>query len=384
MAISQNKYIDIGSQVVDTGISERRLCGLIICSDEMINNFSLKAEYDSGNVVYLQESNYANAFSSSTNAYKFAQKYFSYTSPTGSSPQYLACYKVSSSDPGNPQSIIESIIEKTENFSTYCFLNSSKSSPENISTAYSYTAGLNFKFLAVHYIDSTDLPTTSDIVEEADALKDIQGVHVVCGPDVSYTAIPMAILASTNYNRINSVPCLMYKRFPNVTADITSDDVYDTLTEHNVNFYGQTQANGNNLAFYQRGFNTDGTDTAIYHNEIWLKSRIVSEFFNLAISVQKIPANYVGVGMIRNFILPVVDLAIQNGTILPNKNLTQTMRSKIFFLSGDEDAADIVAAIGYWLDIDIQYDGNEYKAYYTLIYSKGDAIRKVEGTHILV
>ena len=58
-------------------------------------------------------------------------------------------------------------------------------------------------------------------------------------------------------------------------------------------------------------------------------------------------------------------------------------------LTGDENAWQQVARIGYWLDCVLQSyvttdSRTEWKAVYTLIYSKDDAIRKVEGSHVLI
>jgi len=58
-------------------------------------------------------------------------------------------------------------------------------------------------------------------------------------------------------------------------------------------------------------------------------------------------------------------------------------------LTGDELAWHQVQNVGYWITCiiaqDVTTDGRtEYKAVYTLIYAKDDAIRKVEGIHVLI
>ena len=58
-------------------------------------------------------------------------------------------------------------------------------------------------------------------------------------------------------------------------------------------------------------------------------------------------------------------------------------------MTDDELAWHQVQNIGYWVYCEMQQtvttDGRtEYKAVYTLIYSKDDVVRKVEGTHVLI
>ena len=58
-------------------------------------------------------------------------------------------------------------------------------------------------------------------------------------------------------------------------------------------------------------------------------------------------------------------------------------------ITGDELAWHQVQSIGYWVDCVIESyvttDGRtEWKASYTLLYAKDDAIRSVDGSHILI
>ena len=75
---------------------------------------------------------------------------------------------------------------------------------------------------------------------------------------------------------------------------------------------------------------------------------------------------------------------IQNGVIELGKTLTNAQKTKIFQLTGDSEAWFTVQESGYTISVEIRQDGSEYKAYYKLIYSKGDAICYVEGSDILI
>ena len=76
------------------------------------------------------------------------------------------------------------------------------------------------------------------------------------------------------------------------------------------------------------------------------------------------------------------------GSIEVGKTLTTAQKAYIGNATGSTTAWQQVQTSGYWLNVVIsQYtvDGvNQYKAVYTLIYSKNDTIRLVQGTDVLI
>lgn len=213
--------------------------------------------------------------------------------------------------------------------------------------------------------------------------------------------IPMVLFASTKYNRPNSTKTFMYQTFgsekagdsdsnwylrdPSTVASLNVASVHDKA---NINYIGETQQAGKIIRFYQDGYNTDGLDTACYCNEVWLKDAILSEILNAFIVNEKLPANNVGEAMVRQRIMGVIDEAISNGTILVNKVLTTSQMEYIDRTSGVEGAYESVLNNGYWLSITLRGRNSDkstaYTADYVFIYAKGDAIRKVEGSNILL
>lgn len=205
--------------------------------------------------------------------------------------------------------------------------------------------------------------------------------------------IPGIILAATDYTKRNSSQNYMYQQFPELTAKVTTTALSNTYDNLRVNYYGQTQTAGQRIAFYQRGVMMGGSqdlvDHNIYGNEIWLKDTVASKILSLLLSVSRIPANDNGRSQLLAVIQNNIDDALFNGTISVGKTLTQVQKLYITEITDDEQAWQQVQNIGYWIDCQMQsyvtQDGRtEFKAVYTLIYSKDDAIRKVEGTHTLI
>ena len=202
---------------------------------------------------------------------------------------------------------------------------------------------------------------------------------------------PMAIEAATDYTARNAVQNYMFQQF-NDTASVTTSAqsaIYDALL---VNYYGVTETAGQNLSFYQRGVMfgtaTQPSDIGVYVNELWFKDAIQASVMTLLLSVAQVPANSTGQAMLTAQILSIVQQALFNGTISVGKTLTSAQKLYITQATGSPTAWQQVQTSGYWLNVVILpyvTDGiTEYKAVYTLIYSKNDVIRLVVGSDILI
>lgn len=405
MAIEQTRYIDIKSGVANANVPERNLQGLVFANDEMIGGAAHKSDYDDGKVVKLTSADIVAEFGPTSQVGKFAEKYFAYIAPDGSCPTTLSVSKVLAGD-STPLASFQRVDSQTNDFGSFTFLTTTTTTGDNpvVSTMTPTIAQLkavaqenaskNYKYLFVVGVSTVDSRlgdidnSTAGLQNIFTELSGISGTHLCIGMDEYIAAIPMAITASVDYNKLGATVNMMFKQVGGEIAavsDGTTADEYDAL---NVNYYGITQTNGTQLAFYQRGFNADGLDTMVYFNEIWLKSQIATAFLNLATSVNKIPADNAGISMVRSVVMDAVNQAFNNGIITLKNSLTPSQRANILQLSGgDENSPTDVLTNGYWLDVVIQTVGSsttEYKAVYTLIYSKNDAIRFVQGYHELI
>lgn len=239
------------------------------------------------------------------------------------------------------------------------------------------------------YIQRTPI-TQADTLQ--DAVKDFDGVGLIVdsfATDSMAWLVPAVVAASTNYNRVNGTQNYMYKTLAGVTPSVTTDAQYDSLVAKKLNFYGSTQQAGTPVSFFQPGMLQGSIDDmGVYMNELWLKDAITVEFLNYMLSVAKWPANASGRAIGDGLIQGVINVAKANGTILQAKELTSTQKAYITSLTDDGDAWRDVYAEGYKLIsqvVSVTTGGVEHYEYqYTLIYSKGDSIRKVVGTHTLI
>lgn len=205
--------------------------------------------------------------------------------------------------------------------------------------------------------------------------------------------IPGMILAATDYEARDSVQNYMFQLFPGLTATVTDTLTSDNYDNIRVNYYGNTQTAGQILNFYQRGTLTGGSqdpdDQNVYANEMWLKDAAGAAIMTLLLSQGKVSANKYGVSQILGALQGPVDTATLNGTISVGKPLNSSQKLFVTNITGDPTAWQQVQNIGYWrgcvIESFVTQDGRtEYRAVYTLVYSKDDDIRKVNGSHDLI
>ncbi len=287
-------------------------------------------------------------------------------------------------DAETPAEAMARIAALSDNFASFLFIGWLSDLAIAEVAAWNNSAEQNVKFMYC-------VPVTAEKYSEvAAAVAGMNGTWlqlVTAGGYEEY--MPAAILAATNYSRTNASRNYMYQQFPGAVAAVTTNadaNVYDNAL---VNYYGATQTAGRQLAFLQRGvLQGNVSDAGVYANEIWLKDSFLTAFFNLLLALNKIPAGADGERIVRGAMMDTINIALRNGTILPSKEFTTTQKAYIDQLTGREDSWFDVFNNGWTLDVKTEtseeYGSTAYKITYVLIYSKGDSIKKVEGTDVLI
>ena len=253
-----------------------------------------------------------------------------------------------------------------------------------------YVSGENVKYQLHLSMSSDEAETTSAALMGTAST----GLNLKTEAGYFVEALPMAIMAATDYDRTNATTNYMFRQF-GVTfpAQVTTDQDAKRFDKLRVNYYGETAVAGSQIRFYQRGFLCGGVsnplDMSVHANEQWLKAYITQQWFSLLLATRGIPANRDGEARALMVIAGAVTKAIDNGTILAGKTLTDVQKLAIADASGDDLAWYDVQDKGYWYNAQIVESTGEsglpeYVMKYVLIYGKGDWVRKVEGSHNLV
>lgn len=287
----------------------------------------------------------------------------------------------------SPLESLQAAEQVTDSFGSFSF-DATLTTGEIVEVA-TYNASLNLKYM---YLQSV---TTATAQAVSAAVLGIPSVGLVLNATAGQykEALPQAIMAATNYTRRNATVNYMFRQLGALTADVTTDagaNLYDGLR---VNYYGETANAGQKIAFLQRGFlcggATDALDMNVHANEQWLKAYLTARLLSLQLSLGKIPANNEGRGYVLAQVTDAANLAKFNGTILPGKTLTVAQRIAVTQITGDAEAWRDIEINGYWADAAVvertgESNVTEYVIQYTLVYSKNDVVRKVQGSHNLI
>jgi hypothetical protein len=285
--------------------------------------------------------------------------------------------------------LLDSSYGISNNYGSFAFLSDSELTTDQIASIGAWTAEKNY---SVMY--SVEVGDANYVAVQA-AVADFDGVVLTYNkyqPDSSMPfVIPMAILASTDYARYNGAVSYDFKQFEGMPVSVDTDTMYNTLNPLKINFYGATQQAGAQIAFYQHGRiqGQELNDINVFANEMWLKDRIFTELMNYQLSVSAWYATLQGKAAGDGLILQIVNNeALFNGVIQSGKSLSNIQINFINSITGDYDAWRKVQSDGYNFSSQIiteTIDGVETKTYkYLLVYSKGDIIRFVDGTHTLI
>ncbi len=280
------------------------------------------------------------------------------------------------------KSVLSESVDISNNFASFAFL--TDLTPEDIDAIGSFCDEQNNEYMFVFDVDSTNY---SDRIAAAQKHSGMCANYLDTSGLPAYL-MPATILAATNYDKVNGTVNYMYQQFPNQTVAVDTDIMANKFDALKINYNGQTQKSGTKLEFYQDGYLADGTDIGVYANEIWLKDAMKTAILNLLIALDKLPANVDGIGLLEGALQDVASEAKNNGTISAEKEVTAEQKAYITQYTGDETAWQTIYLNGYVLSVDLTQDTSDgrtkYVAEYTLLYSKGDSIRKVEGTHTLI
>lgn len=267
------------------------------------------------------------------------------------------------------------------NFGSFAFIDPISS--EKISSIANWNAAQGVQFMYSVAVNATNYNAIHN------AVSSYEGTALTYGVDDEVMYMPMAIMAATNYDVTNGTINYMFTQFENEQSSVTSDSMATVLDSMRINYYGQTQTFGQKIAFYQRGYlQGNFSDMSAYSNECWLKSAIESECLSLFLARNKLPANESGKGILRGVLQNVINDAVKNGTISVGKTLSNAQKASAIEIGGAAEVATQIELHGYWLGIDVvqvKVNGvNEYHLQYTLVYSKGDSVRKIVGFDIVL
>ncbi|MBR2504818.1 MAG: DUF3383 family protein [Elusimicrobiaceae bacterium] len=287
----------------------------------------------------------------------------------------------------NVQTVSELLAETlnlSNNFASLVFL--LDLTTEQITEAAQYTHNANVQFKYIQRV------TPDNYAEVQAAVSGFSGVclaYDIYEDNSQIATLPAAIWAAADYNAVNGAPGAEFQKNAQIAPSVFTDALYTTLTAARVNFMGRTQQAGQPISFYQPGFlQGDILDEGVFMNEVWLKDKFVTACLNTQLALEKWPTGDDGLTIFDNITTPIRSLAKTNGVVAIGKTLTDTQKAYITQLTNDSQAWQQVQNQGdymyRYISTQTSNGNTSYVLKYMYIYSKGDQIRKIEGSHILI
>lgn len=272
----------------------------------------------------------------------------------------------------------------SNNFASFVFLQSLTTEQITEAAQYTHTANMQFKYI--------QRVTSDNYAAIQSAVSGFSGVclaYDAYNDNSQIATLPASIWAAADYDAANGAPGAEYQQNANIAPSVFTDALYETLTAARINFMGRTQQAGQAISFYQPGFLQGSViDEGVFMNEVWLKDKFVTACLNTQLALEKWPTGDDGLTIFDNITSPIRTQAKNNGVVAIGKTLTTTQRAYITQLTNDTTAWQQVQNQGDYMYRYITTEtvsGNTtYVLKYMYIYSKGDQIRKIEGSHILI
>ncbi len=294
---------------------------------------------------------------------------------------------------GTAEQTISDVLNKTidisTNFLTFGFLKASDAY-DNLAAIGAWVSEQNMNYRCSFDLGASNYADGIAIAAQYEGMT--ANYNISYGDDSVVPAWIMSCIlpATTNYDKANGVKSYMFQQFDSQAVAVGDGDgtLYQTLDDLCINYNGQTQKSGQKIAFYQNGFNADGTDTAIFDNEAWLKDANATEFLNIFIGLDFVSADDDGIAILTGVLNGTCQEALNNHVFSKGKELTTTERAYVTQVMDDENAYLDLQNNGYVFTVSINTEtsgsATVYVGEYTLLYLKNDTIRKVSGSQILI
>lgn len=353
MAIPISEYIHIQDRIVNAegGLNPT---SLIITAEDIVVDGDIKTSFDNGEVVEVDIATARTLFDTKSNTTKMLSAYGAYK---------VKLFKAT----GTYKDAFDSVLSKDGDFG-----------------AFATDGGIDTAIAIANDTDSAQhlyiAPTKDSTASNKFLLKVYAGEN---NNDFSQIGAVLGWAGSINHTAVNGASSLMYKDL-GVEATVTTITKKSELDRLKISYCGLVQYHGATRKFFQMGKCADGTDAGVVMSMIYMNSAIENGWINLAMGMNKIPANASGAAMVNALVTDVAEVGIINGAILCDKPLTNEQRQTVYLYTSNANAADAVETIGYYVSAQIVVVDGDYVCEYTLVYAKGDHIAKVGGSHILV
>jgi hypothetical protein len=215
----------------------------------------------------------------------------------------------------------------------------------------SWVTTQNNQFLYVPYDNNAaaESPNASGVIGTVTA--NYNGVCCVWNPSGLIAAFVMGTIASINFNATGGRITFAYKSGSGLSADITSQTVYQALVGNHYNAYVSVASATEAFTFFQNG-QVSGTWAWLdsYVNQIYFNAAFKGALITFLSQVNSVPYNNAGYASIAAALQPVINQMLTFGAAVAGGTLSGSQAAEVNAATG-VNAAQAIESNGYFLQI---------------------------------
>ena len=289
---------------------------------------------------------------------------------------------------GVPATFMASVLSLTQNWATFMTVWESVLTEKQAFAAWSNSQGPRYMYVCadsdVNALTANNTVTFGNYLQTNSYI----GTCAIYGT-VSHAAFVCGFAASLDFSRLNGRATLAFKNQSGLTAYVTNQSNYAAVVSNGYNTYGAYGSNNpaNNQNWMAPGYVSGSwswVDT--YLNQIWLNANLQLAMVNLLTSVNSIPYNKTGSGLIYASAMSPIQSAINFGAIRKGIPLSTAQVAQIQYILGF-DASSSITAQGFYLqivDASATTRGLRQSPSITLLYADGESIQQLNLASIAI
>lgn len=259
-------------------------------------------------------------------------------------------------DAATPAAFMDSLVRLTTNWVSF-FTAFDPDTPGNNSVKQAFASWTNSQGNRYVYVawDTDATPTASTaatgslgyLLGQANS----SGTVVLWSPDATKAAFVAGYFASLDFTQLNGRTTLAFRAQTGLTADVTDATAAANLLANGYNFYGAYGTANDAFTFLSDGSISGPFLWAdSYANQVWLNNALQLALMTLLTSLNSIPYNSDGYGLIEAACLDPIEAAVNFGAIRPGVALSALQAAEVNNAAG-ADIDRILSTRGWVLQI---------------------------------
>ncbi len=213
------------------------------------------------------------------------------------------------------------------------------------------------------------------------------GTVMVWGQDYSKAAFICGYIASIDFTRANGRSTAAFKAQAGLTPDVTSATAAANLIANGYNFYGAyATANDNFIYLFPGSVSGKFVWLDSYTNQIWLNNAFQLALMSLLTTVDSLPYNSVGYGLIRAACMDPINAGLAFGAFRAGVPLSAAQAAEVNF-AANAAIATTLSTQGWYLSIQpasAQVRGQRKSPPILFMYMDGGSVQQINLASIEV